>query len=37
MNIAVGGTSGYFPDNAENLNYKKPWKNTQPGTVSNFL
>ncbi|XP_044739907.1 beta-1,3-glucan-binding protein-like [Chrysoperla carnea] len=33
MNIAVGGISGYFPDNAENLNYKKPWKNTQPETA----
>lgn len=34
MNLAVGGTNGFFPDNSEN-EQKKPWKNNSP-TVSIF-
>lgn len=28
LNVAVGGTNGYFPDNVPNKPYPKPWKNS---------
>ncbi|KAM3587176.1 Binding Protein (BGBP) [Umbelopsis sp. WA50703] len=31
MNVAVGGTNGYFPDTKE-----KPWKNADPRAVNKF-
>ncbi|XP_048253252.1 beta-1,3-glucan-binding protein-like isoform X2 [Haliotis rufescens] len=30
MNVAVGGTLGFFPDNVQNSPYPKPWCNTCP-------
>lgn len=32
MNLAVGGTNGYFPDNLQD----KPWKNSQPNAHTAF-
>jgi len=32
MNVAVGGTGGYFPDG-----YNKPWKNADPNAKQAFL
>jgi hypothetical protein len=31
MNVAVGGTNGYFPDDKN-----KPWKNIDPRAVNRF-
>ena len=28
MNVAVGGTNGFFPDSVPNYPASKPWKNT---------
>ena len=30
MNIAVGGTNGFFPDTWTNAAYPKPWTNLSP-------
>ena len=30
MNVAVGGTNGFFPDTWTNAAYPKPWSNTSP-------
>ena len=27
MNVAVGGTNGFFPDSVPNAGYRKPWSN----------
>ena len=27
MNVAVGGTNGFFPDSWTNVAYPKPWNN----------
>ncbi|KAK9891859.1 hypothetical protein WA026_017347 [Henosepilachna vigintioctopunctata] len=35
LNVAVGGTSGYFPDNSYNSN-GKPWKNSSPNAARDF-
>ncbi|XP_055322082.1 beta-1,3-glucan-binding protein-like [Sitodiplosis mosellana] len=35
MNVAVGGTNGYFPDN-NNTIYKKPWNNTSSSAMKDF-
>ncbi|KAK9891858.1 hypothetical protein WA026_017346 [Henosepilachna vigintioctopunctata] len=35
VNVAVGGTSGYFPDNASNPG-GKPWKNSSPNAARDF-
>lgn len=32
LNVAVGGTGGYFPDSVGN----KPWANTSPNAVNEF-
>jgi hypothetical protein len=32
MNVAVGGTNGYFPDGIGN----KPWNNESPTSVNEF-
>ncbi|XP_050071967.1 beta-1,3-glucan-binding protein-like [Anopheles maculipalpis] len=38
MNLAVGGTNGYFPDvpPATNANRGKPWSNTSPTAARDF-
>ncbi|XP_052891048.1 beta-1,3-glucan-binding protein-like isoform X2 [Anopheles moucheti] len=38
MNLAVGGTNGYFPDvpPATNGNSGKPWSNTSPTAARDF-
>lgn len=33
MNLAVGGTNNFFPDNG-NQNGKKPWANSSPATAA---
>lgn len=35
MNVAVGGTNGYFPDNNDTI-YRKPWKNRSPSAMKEF-
>ncbi|XP_075970504.1 beta-1,3-glucan-binding protein-like [Anticarsia gemmatalis] len=35
LNLAVGGTTGYFPDIATNPT-PKPWKNTSPSAMADF-
>ncbi|XP_055374595.1 beta-1,3-glucan-binding protein-like isoform X2 [Condylostylus longicornis] len=35
INLAVGGTNGYFPDSAENPN-PKPWLNSSPHALTDF-
>lgn len=32
MNVAVGGTNGYFPEGQ----CEKPWSNTSPSSVNEF-
>jgi len=32
MNVAVGGTGGYFPDGVGN----KPWSDKEPHAVNSF-
>lgn len=34
MNLAVGGTNGYFPD--EGNESGKPWLNTSPAAATDF-
>jgi len=36
MNVAVGGTNGYFPDGWTNSNGNKPWLNTSPQAMADF-
>ncbi|XP_023948455.2 beta-1,3-glucan-binding protein-like [Bicyclus anynana] len=36
MNVAVGGTNGYFPDNVQNP-HPKPWRNNSPTAAADFL
>lgn len=36
MNVAVGGTGGYFSDGLTNQPYPKPWKNTSPTAPRDF-
>ncbi|KAG5670659.1 hypothetical protein PVAND_000907 [Polypedilum vanderplanki] len=36
MNLAVGGTNGYFPDNLRNEGSEKPWLNTSPQALTDF-
>lgn len=36
MNVAVGGTNGFFPDSAQNAGYPKPWGNTSPTASKDF-
>ena len=31
MNVAVGGTNGFFKDGCENKGYPKPWNNSDGG------
>jgi len=35
LNVAVGGTSGMFPDGIANPK-PKPWSNGSPNTVNNY-
>lgn len=35
FNLAIGGTSGYFPD-VNNGNGKRPWNNTSPSAMKDF-
>ncbi|CAG5117643.1 unnamed protein product [Candidula unifasciata] len=35
LNVAVGGTSGFFPDDV-NYGVKKPWKNNSPRAAEDF-
>lgn len=36
MNLAVGGTGGYFPDGLENADGAKPWNNNSPQAATDF-
>ncbi|CAH2236983.1 jg9475 [Pararge aegeria aegeria] len=36
MNVAVGGTNGFFPDGVQNP-HPKPWRNTSPTAAADFL
>ncbi|XP_049779843.1 beta-1,3-glucan-binding protein-like [Schistocerca cancellata] len=36
INLAVGGTNGYFPDNAQNTGGNKPWINSSPTAFADF-
>lgn len=36
MNVAVGGTNGYFDDSWTNAGYPKPWSNTSPTAPREF-
>jgi beta-glucanase (GH16 family) len=36
MNVAVGGTNGFFPDSWTNANGAKPWSNTSPQAFLDF-
>jgi len=36
LNLAVGGTNGYFPDSWTNGNGAKPWSNTSPTAMRDF-
>ncbi|KAF6031870.1 GNBPB5 [Bugula neritina] len=36
MNVAVGGTNGFFPDNVGNAGYNKPWSNRDTNAPEKF-
>jgi len=36
LNVAVGGTNGYFPDDWVNANGPKPWNNLSPTAIRDF-
>lgn len=36
LNVAVGGTNFFFPDDVTNQNYPKPWKNNAPFAQTDF-
>ena len=36
INLAVGGTNGYFPDSWVNGNGEKPWNNASPTAMKDF-
>ena len=36
MNVAAGGTGGYFPDGCYNINGGKPWSNGSPTAAKDF-
>ena len=36
VNVAVGGTNGFFPDSAVNLGGDKPWKNDASHPAEDF-
>ncbi|XP_076802516.1 beta-1,3-glucan-binding protein-like [Clavelina lepadiformis] len=36
INLAVGGTNGYFPDEWSNGNGAKPWNNASPTAMRDF-
>ncbi|KAK3583603.1 hypothetical protein CHS0354_039425 [Potamilus streckersoni] len=36
MNVAVGGTTGFFPDDVQNSGYQKPWTNNDPKAAEKF-
>lgn len=36
ISLAVGGVNWYFPDNADNGNGRKPWKNSSPYAYKEF-
>ncbi|XP_045198360.2 beta-1,3-glucan-binding protein-like [Mercenaria mercenaria] len=36
MNVAVGGTNGFFPDNVQHGGYAKPWSNNDPEAPKKF-
>jgi len=36
MNVATGGTGGYFPDGCYNMNGDKPWSNQSPTAARDF-
>merc|ERR1711976_567202 len=36
MNVAVGGTNGFFPDRWTNRPYPKPWRNDSPQAFLDF-
>ncbi|XP_049958309.1 beta-1,3-glucan-binding protein-like [Schistocerca serialis cubense] len=36
INLAIGGTNGYFPDYALNAGGNKPWINTSPTALTDF-
>ncbi|KAK3086106.1 hypothetical protein FSP39_013654 [Pinctada imbricata] len=36
MNVAVGGTNGFFPDGVQNGGYSKPWSNNDPKAPEKF-
>ena len=36
LNVAVGGTNGFFPDEWTNANGNKPWLNTSPAASTDF-
>ena len=36
MNVAVGGTNGFFPDTWTNAGYAKPWNNQSPTAFLDF-
>ncbi|CAG0884835.1 unnamed protein product [Cyprideis torosa] len=37
LNVAVGGTNGFFPEGCTNMGYNKPWSNTSPNAMNEFL
>lgn len=36
MNVAVGGTNGFFPDSVANAGYNKPWSNSDRNGPEKF-
>ncbi|XP_067946744.1 beta-1,3-glucan-binding protein-like [Watersipora subatra] len=36
INLAVGGTNGFFPDGVSNANYNKPWRNSDSNGPEKF-
>lgn len=36
LNVAVGGTNGFFPDGIPNEGYAKPWRNTDSNGPEKF-
>lgn len=36
MNVAVGGTGGFFPDGVWNSGYNKPWANSDTNGPEKF-
>ena len=36
INVAIGGTNGYFPDSWTNNNGAKPWNNNSPTAMRDF-